>query len=93
MYATVRNYAGNTDLADVLEQNEDAVKSLLSGIDGFKAYYLVRTDAGAVSITVYNDQAGAEESNRMAAEWVRENASEVAGNPPQVSAGDVVISA
>lgn len=93
MYATVRNYPGNTELADVLVQNEAAVKSLLSGIDGFEAYYLVRTDAGAFSITVYGDQAGAEESNRMAADWVRENAAEVAGNPPQVSAGEVVISA
>lgn len=93
MYATVRTYAGNTDLADVLVQNEDAVRNLISGIDGFKAYYLVRADGGAVSITVYDDQAGAEESNRVAADWVRENAAEAAGSPPQISAGEVVISA
>jgi heme-degrading monooxygenase HmoA len=91
MYATVRKYTG-TELVDVLVQNEDTVRGLLTGIEGFKAYYLLRTDDGtALSITVYDDQSGVEESNRQAADWVRQNAAEAAGQA-EVSAGEVVLS-
>jgi hypothetical protein len=91
VHATVRNYRGSSDLIDLLVENEDAVRSLISGIDGFRAYYLVRTDDGGLSISVFDDEAGAEESNRVAADWVRENASDVRPDPPEVSAGEVVI--
>src|SRR4051794_11411434 len=70
MYATVRTYSSNPDLADALVSNEAAVKDLIAGIDGFKAYYLIRTGDGAVSISVYDDEAGANESTRAAAEWI-----------------------
>ncbi len=66
---------------------------LVSGIDGFKAYYLVRTADGAVSISVYDDEAGANESTSAAAIWIRENLPELGGSAPQVLAGEVVISA
>jgi heme-degrading monooxygenase HmoA len=91
MYATVRKYTG-TELVDVLVQNEDTVRGLLTGIDGFKAYYLLRTDDGtALSVSVYDDQSGVEESNRQAADWVRQNAADAAGQA-DVSAGEVVLS-
>jgi len=93
MYATVRKYAAAPELADALLRNQDAVKDLLSGIEGFKAYYLVRTDDGAVSVSVFDTEAGANESNSAAADWIRQNLPEIGGAPPQVSAGEVVISA
>ena len=93
MYATVRTYSTGSELADALVSNADDVKRLISGIDGFKAYYLVRTADGAVSVSVYENQAGADESTRAAAAWIRENLPELAGAPPQVSTGEVVISA
>ena len=91
MYATVRNYAGNSELADALVENESEVKRLITGIDGFRAYYLIRTDDGAASVSVYDDKAGADESTRVAGEWLRENVPDVAGSPPQVSSGEVII--
>jgi heme-degrading monooxygenase HmoA len=93
MYATVRTYAANPELADALVSNEADVKSLISGIDGFKAYYLIRTADGAVSISVYDNEAGANESTSAAATWIGENLPEIGGSAPQVSAGEVVISA
>jgi hypothetical protein len=92
MYATVRTYAENRELADTLVENESEVKRLISAIDGFHAYYLVRTADGAVSVSVYADQSGAEESTRQAAEWIRENLSGITGSAPEVSSGEVVIS-
>ncbi len=93
MYATVRTYSASPELADALVSNAAAVKSLISGIDGFEAYYLVRTADGAVSISVYGDEAGANESTSAAAGWIRENLPELGGPAPQVSSGEVVISA
>ena len=66
---------------------------MVSGIDGFKAYYLVRTADGTVSVSVYDNEAGANESNSAAANWIRENLPEPGGTAPRVSAGEVVISA
>jgi heme-degrading monooxygenase HmoA len=93
MYASVRTYSGGSELADALVSHEADVKSLISGIDGFKAYYLVRTADSTVSISVYEDEAGANESNSAAANWIRENLPDLGGSAPQVSAGEVVISA
>jgi hypothetical protein len=87
MYATIRTYSANPELADALVSNEADVKSLISGIDGFKAYYLVRTADGAVSISVYDNEAGANESTTAAAKWIRENLPELGGSAPQVSSG------
>jgi hypothetical protein len=52
MYATIRVYAGTPELADALVENESEVKRIIQGIDGFKAYYLVRTADGAASVSV-----------------------------------------
>ena len=91
MYATVRTYTGSRDFADALVENESEVKRLITGIDGFRAYYLIRTDDGAASVSVYDDKSGADESTRVAGEWLRENVPDVAGSPPQVSSGEVII--
>jgi len=92
MYATVRSYAGSGELVDALVENESAVRELINGIGGFHAYYLIRSDGGgAVSVSVYDDRSGTDESNRLAAEWIRENLPDLDVSPPQVSAGEVAI--
>jgi hypothetical protein len=91
MYATIRVYSGSSELADALVENESEVKRIIQGIDGFKAYYLVRTSDGAASVSVYENESGAEESNRAAAAWIRENLPDLSVSAPQVSAGEVVI--
>jgi hypothetical protein len=45
------------------------------------------------SLSVYQDQTGADESVRIAHDWVRENATALLPNPPQVIEGDVVATA
>ncbi len=94
MYATMRYYHGNSALADALVENADAVKSLIGGIDGFEAYYLIRiADGSTVSVSVFGSESGAEESNRVAADWLAENLPDLAASPPMVSAGEVLLSA
>jgi hypothetical protein len=92
MHATIRNYAGGRALADALTENKDAIRDLLTGIDGFRAYYVVRDDDGATTISVFDDEAGALESTRLAAEWVAENLGDLSVAPPQVKTGEVAFS-
>ena len=93
MHATVRTYAAGPELADALVSHAGDVKSLISGIDGFKAYYLIRTADGAVSVSVYDDEAGSNASTQAAATWIGENLPDLTAAAPQISSGEVVISA
>ncbi len=93
MHATMRYYPGNTDLADQLAARSDEIRSVISGVTGFRAYYLLRLDDATVSITVCDDAAGTEESTRVAADWIRENMPDLASSPPMVSSGTVTMSA
>ncbi len=65
MYATVRVYAG-TALADALVERESDVKALISGIEGFESYYLIKTSDGTASVSVYqgSGRGGGVESRR-----------------------------
>ena len=46
------------------------VKRLITGIDGFKAYYLIRAEDGeALSVSVYDDKTGADRSATDAADF------------------------
>lgn len=89
MYASIRRYVGNTELADALRERSPEIISVISAVTGFRAYYLVGADDGAASITICVDAEGAEESNRIAAAWIAENMPEHASAAPQVSAGEV----
>jgi hypothetical protein len=91
MYVTVRNWKGGAAFADELVRRKDDVEREIATVTGFKAYYLVRTADGAMSITVCDDQAGTDESTRRAAAYVRENMASLAPNAPEVSAGEVLI--
>jgi hypothetical protein len=93
MHATIRDYSGSPDLVNALLDHEGDVRRVITTIDGLRAYYLVRTGAGeAVTISVFDDESGGEESTRAAAAWVAENLADLAVGPPQVVSGEVVLS-
>ena len=57
------------------------------------AYYVFDAGGGViVSTSVFQNQAGSEESTKRAADYVRENLASLIPNPPQVTAGEVVAS-
>ncbi|MEV8344434.1 hypothetical protein [Streptomyces niveus] len=64
---------------------------LLRQVPGFVAYYWVDAGGGVMlSTSVYEDQAGADESVSRAADFVRNNLASLLPHPPQVTAGPVV---
>ena len=93
MHATMRYYAGNTELADQLAARADEIRSVISEVPGFQSYYLVKLDDSTDSNTNCDDEAGTAESTRVAADWIRENMPDLAASPPMVSSGTVTLSA
>jgi len=92
MNATLRWYGGNTELADQLAARGDEIRKLIGDVPGVRAYFLVRTEGGTVSVTVADDEAGVEESNKVAASWLQANMPGAVTTPPQTSMGEVVLS-
>ena len=92
MYASIRRYVGvDSKSADEIFRRVDAgFVPIISQSPGFVAYYAIDAGDGAVaSITIFEDQAGAEESNRRAADWVKENLAGLLPSGPQITAGEV----
>jgi hypothetical protein len=91
MYAAVRRYEGVTDPAEAGRRVAESFVPLLEHVPGFIAYYWLDVGDGVMaSMSVYEHQDGADESVRIAHEWVVENAAELLPNPPNVIEGDVV---
>jgi hypothetical protein len=91
MYATVRRYEGVTDPSETGRRVKEGFVPIISQIPGFVAYYWVDAGGGVmISTSVFEDQSGAEESNKRAADHVRENLAPLLPKPPQITAGEVV---
>jgi hypothetical protein len=60
---------------------------------GFGGYYLIDSGDGVFSsVSIFDTEAHAEESTRVASAWVRdENLETALTNPPQITNGKVVV--
>ncbi|MHC1563162.1 hypothetical protein ACR9E3_29730 [Actinomycetospora sp. C-140] len=78
-----------------IQGHEARLRELMTGIEGFVAYYLVDSgDASLVTVSVFADRAGAEESTRAAAKLIGElGLGGALPNPPTVIQGEVVVHA
>jgi hypothetical protein len=94
MYATIRIYSEAEGLADAVAENETEIVGLFREIDGFRSYYIVKTGrVSATSITVCDDQAGAEASNEVARNYIATNFAHLSVSAPEVHVGEVAMSA
>ena len=91
MFASVRKYSGAPTFTDELVKNQDNIKSVLQAIPGFHSYYLVNTNDGPVSVTVCESRVGADESNRVAASWLKDKLPTFATRAPEIMTGEVRI--
>jgi hypothetical protein len=93
MHAVIRTYSGKgaKELFDALEKSKADVEKLIRSVKGFVSYSLVRTAGGGFSVSVYEDKAGADESVRVARDWVANNAGNTGAAPPAISEGTVIL--
>ena len=93
MHAAIRQYQVDPGSVDEIRRGvNEGLLPIIKDVYGFQAYYAIDAGGGRVaSVSVFEDRAGAEESTRMAADWIRQNMASLFPNPPEVLQGEVVV--
>ena len=93
MYAAIRRYhTAPGVVAEISRRVTAGFVPIVQNAPGFVAYYVVDEGNGALtSVSIFEDQAGAEESSRRAAAWVQEQLAALLPNPPQITTGTVLV--
>ena len=91
MFASIRKYNGAPMLTDELVKKQDELRSILEPVSGFHTYSLIKTADGAISMTVCENRAGAEDSNRVEAAWLKDKHPTFTTRPPEIWTGELRI--
>jgi hypothetical protein len=95
MHATIRRYEGidQNRAEELTKKVGETLLPRLSEMPGFKSYYLLETGEGVMSsIGFFDTSTQADDSSRVAANWVRDEKLETAlPNPPTVIDGEVLL--
>ena len=99
MYATIRRYspsdadAMRSGLEDLKQRIDQKFLPMLQDVRGFHGYYVVNAnDRELVTISIFEDRSGAQESTRRAAEFVRTDPLRDLLTEPEVTEGELIIS-
>ena len=92
MFAAIRYYRADPDsLESVFRRVREGFVPLVRETPGFVAYFVMHPRPGEmVSVSVFEERRGAEESNEKAEEWVSQNLSELLPSP-EFAEGQVVV--
>ena len=93
MYAAIRQAKAKPGMADELASRlRKGAISIISNVPGFMGYYVVYApDDTVTAISVFNDFAGAEESNRRALAWIDKHLGPLLDGPATATAGPVIV--
>jgi hypothetical protein len=95
MYATIRRYdaVDQSRTSELVKKADETLVPRLSKLPGFGGYHLIEAGNGVISsVGFFETSAQADESTRVASNWVREEKLESAlPNPPKVTSGEVVV--
>ena len=95
MFATIRRYEAidQARTNELVKKADETLLPSLSELPGFSGYSLIEAGNGVMSsITYFDTSAHADESTRLASNWVREQKLETAlPNAPKITSGEVVV--
>jgi hypothetical protein len=95
MFATIRRYEAvdQAQTSELIKKVDETLMPTLSELPGFAGYYLVEAGDGVISsIGLFDTSEHADESTRVASDWVREQKLETAlPNAPKITGGEVVV--
>jgi hypothetical protein len=95
MHATIRRYESvdQARTSELVKKVDETLVPRLSKLPGFSGYYLIDAGNGVVSsVGFFETSAQADESTRVASDWLREEKLETAlPNPPKITSGEVVV--
>jgi hypothetical protein len=99
MYATIRRYtlrdptAASDLMTNLKRRIEENFLPMLQDVQGFHCYYVfTANDRELVTISIFETAAGAQESTRRAAEFVRSDPAKDQLTSPEVIEGDLLLS-
>ena len=95
MFATIRRYESvdKARITELVKKADETLLPSLSDLPGFNCYYLIDTGNGVISsVGVFDTPEHADESTRVASDWIHEQKLESAlPNPPKITSGEVVV--
>src|SRR4030081_1621008 len=93
MYAAIRQGKARTGMAEELARRiKEGAIPIISDVEGFMAYYVVYApDDTVTAISIFNNFAGAEESNRRAVAWIEQSLAPLLTGPATAVAGPVLV--
>lgn len=92
MYSSIRLYKVSPGAGvEIARRVNEGFWDIVSKSPGFICYYVIDTGNDELaSISVFKDQAGAEESNQIASDWAKQNIASLLPGPPEIVAGEAV---
>ena len=95
MFAAIRYYqADPPSIDEVVRRVQEDFVPLIKDMQGFVSYFILvpsEREEDIVSVSVFEDQQSAEESNSKAAEWVVQNLGELLRPSPEFASGRVMV--
>ena len=95
MYASIRKYKIKTEsVATLAVRVEDGFVPIISRLPGFVSYMVIDAGDGVVaSVSVFESEEAAEQSNAAASQWVKESLSDVISEAAEITAGEIALAA
>jgi hypothetical protein len=82
--------SGSVD--ELMRKLDGGFMPIISQAPGYVAYYVIDSGDGVVSaVSIFDDEATAEASSRLAESWVRENLGAMVPGPADVISGEVMV--
>jgi hypothetical protein len=95
MFATIRRYEAidQARTSELVKKADETLLPSLTELPGFSGYSLIEAGNGVLSsISYFDTSEHADESTRVASNWVREQKLEkVLPNAPKITSGEVVL--
>jgi hypothetical protein len=93
VYASIRQGKAKIGMAEELTRRiKEGAIPIISDVEGFRAYYVVYgPDDTVTAISIFNNFAGAEESNKRALAWIEQNLTPLLAGPATAMAGPVIV--
>jgi len=92
MHAVIRRYnTAQGAAAEIADRVNAEFVPIINQAPGFIAYYVVESGDGTLlSVSVFEDRAGSDESTKVATAWVRQNLGHKITTAPIITSGTVV---
>jgi hypothetical protein len=93
MYAAIRQGKAKPGSAEELARRiKDGAIPVISAVAGFRGYYVVYApDDTVTAISLFDDHAGAQESNQRGLAWIEHNLTPLMAGPVTAVAGPVIV--